>query len=501
MTDFTMMQDPEFAVGFGQTSFDEILQLNKALEANTATTNIADLRQLGALQPQSLEDMLFTLMYGVKHFVLWNDVPKAGAKSTLEEYNTLNGYGTEGGWTLQMETPQESDFSATRNFSFMKFLREQWKISDVGGLVETVPNVEIQQKNAAVNRLLRKATTGMYFGDSAIIPEQIDGFYKTIKALGNVSNNVDARGGAVTQLHFDQVSEGITANFGTVDGAGVYVSPGGTTAINQVLRTNGATTTQRIIQPGANGGISLGGRITEIVTPFGTMVPKTDIFLPTMFESHDVPKVFDQATKTLVEGATSGLSPNIPTVTVAATATVTGSLFTSSTGVRPYGATYNYRVYAVNRFGKSIACAQVNAGAPVANGGGNTLTITPALSGASTATGFVILSEQVAGSGVFRWIGSVAANGVTPVTFVDYNDVIPGTTVIFIMDFASAGEMTSYVMKRLAPLYSQELAKIGMYRWGITNLYITPQYIAPLRYGMIRNVSVSSESKSPYLEV
>lgn len=101
--------------------------LLKALEAQEGVTDIANLQSVGALQPQSLEGTLALLTFQEKHLTLFRDVPKSSAASTLEEYSVQTGYGQEGGFVQQMESPLEGDPSAKREFARIKFLRDMWK--------------------------------------------------------------------------------------------------------------------------------------------------------------------------------------------------------------------------------------------------------------------------------------------------------------------------------------------------------------------------------------
>lgn len=490
--------------GFGTSQDDEIKNLFKALEANQSITDISLLTGAAALQPQSLETTLAMLTWQEKNLTLWRDVPKGSAASTLEEYTVQLGMGREGGYVQQMETPVEDDPLFQRKFAAMKFLRMQWKISDVATMVNTISDAETKAKQGASLRLMRAINRSLYSSNSAHVPDAIDGFETTIKSNGSSAHVIDLRGVAPTQDVFDTAAEIILANFGNPDNAGLYCSPGGLNTLSQILKTTGASNSaQRIIQGqvGADGLISMGYGIRDIKTPFGTLIPKSDIFIASEYEGKTVPMISNPSNPgVLMEGATSVRAPLTPSIAVTTQpATVTGSKWAAS-GARPQGVTYKYRVSARNRFGNSAACASADAGAVVVTNGSNTVTITPNPSSVYSATCFDVYSEAVSG-GTIRYIGTVVSNGLTPVTFVDLNAVIPGTTKMFLLDLTSVGESRTFMLKRLAPLYSQEFAKIGMYRWGVVNLYAVPQYYAPLRFVLIENVPVGVVSKSNLLEI
>lgn len=500
-----VFNNPDAYNGYGESNQNDVMDLIKALEAQQGVTDIANLVNVGALQPQSLEGMLAKLTFSEKHLTLWRDIPKGIAQSTLEEYSVMTGYGQEGGWVGQMESPLEGDPTAKRKFAQVKFLRDMWKFSDVSGIVTTIKDTEVLAKEAAMMRLLRKMNTSLYSGNSSFVSEQIDGFETTIENNGSTDHVIDVRGGTPTQQQFRQIAELITANYGVADGAGLYCSPGGMTTIDSILGVDGgASSTQRYLQGqvGADGGISIGSGVKAIHTSFGTIRPKVDIFLAGEYDSRTVPKVANPSNPELTqEGATSVRAPLTPSFTLTVIApTATGTKW--GTGVRPASGseTYSYRVAAGNRFGLSAAAASVTAGA-ISAGGAIDVVITPNVSSAFPATFYEVYSEQVAGSGDFKFVKRVAANGSAPVTFRDLNTDIPGTTKMFILDLTSIGEMRTFMLSQLAPVHSKEYARIGEYRWGTVNLYPAVKYYAPLRFVMLKNVAIGVSSKNTLLEL
>lgn len=486
--------------GFGAASAEDVHLLMKALEANETVTDVKDLAGAGALQVQSLESTLVMLTHQEKHLTLWRDVPKDAARSTLEEYSVQFGHGqNESGWVEQMENPIEADALLARDYSFIKFQRQMWKFSDVSGMVQTISPVETLQKQSASLRALRAINRALYSGDSDFFAQSIDGFEKTIRGNGSADHVVDLRGAAPTQQHFRLAAELITANFGNVEGCGLYLSPGAQSTIDQIMETAG---TQRFLQnqlPG-DGGLSMGFGIRRIFTSFGSILPKVDIFLAGEYESRGVPKTPDPANpRTLIEGKTSAQAPDSPSVVVTTQAgPVAGSKW-AATGARPAAATYRYRVAAGNRFGLSAACAAADAGADVVAGGSNTLAITKAGTG-NAPTYYEIYSEAVEGDGKYLFIGRIK-DTAGAASFVDKNASIPGTTRMFLLDLSSVGEMRTFQLKRLGAMHSQEFARIGSYRWGTVNLYATPQFYAPLRFVMFENMPVSLNSASQYLNI
>lgn len=486
--------------GAGSSSNEELGVLLKALEANPGVTDSANLTDVGALMPQSLDSTLKLLTFQEKHLSLWKAIPKGIAYSTVEEYNIQDGYGSGSSWVGEMETPEERDPTASREFSQVKFQRDMWKISDISGIVRAVTNTEVWAKNASTLRLLRSINTTLYSGDSAIVGEQIDGFEKAITGNGSSDHIKDLRGATPTENDFRELTELINSNYGDADGAKLFCSPGGMTTLDQVLFNSGSGT-QRYSQGVVNstGGISIGSSVSEIRTRFGTIIPTNDIFLAGEYESREVPKI--KVNKVIVEGKTSVRSPDSPTFTLANAGATTGSLWIA-TGTRPASGaqTYEYRVAAGNRFGLSQAAA-AKASPALAAGEANTVTITPGPNSIFPATYFEIYSEKADGDGEFRFIERIAASSDPTTVYTDLNAFIPGTTRMFLLDLSGTGEGQTFSYKMLAPLHSVQYARIGAYKWGTVAMYGTAQHIAPLRYTMLKNVDVGVESKSSLLAI
>lgn len=490
--------------GYGSSAMSDVQDLLKALEAQEGITDIANLTSIGALQPQSLEGTLALLTFQEKHLTLWRDIQKGSATSTLEEYTVQLNYGQEGGWVGQMETPVEGDPDWKRKFAEMKFLRTLWKVSDVSGLVTTIKDSEVAAKQAASLRLLRNINSTLYSGDSNLVSHQIDGFAKTIENNGSADHVVDLRGGVPTQNTFREIGELITSNYGNVEGAFCYCSPGGITTLAQILENVGTSTAQRFQQGsvGADGGIDIGWSIKGINTPFGKLIPRTDLFIASEYEGKTVPKRPNPANpEAIIEGKTSVRAPETPGISVAVDApTVTDSKW-SDTDFRASAKKYEYRVAAGNRFGLSAASAAADGGANVLANGAISVTITPGTTSNFPATYFEITSREEGTTGQFLFVKKIVDSGSATTVFQDLNFDIPGTTRMFIIDMTAVGELRTFILKRLSPLHSKEYARIGEYRWGSINLYCAPFFYAPLRYAMIKNIKVGVISKSPRLEM
>jgi hypothetical protein len=251
-----------------------------------------------------------------------------------------------------------------------------------------------------------------------------------------------------------------------------------------------------------DGGITIGGKTTNIMTNFGNMKIRMDKLLGLSFESRSVPQYYNNTSGVWTEGATSDLAPSTPSFTLTNNGSVTGSLFSAGT-VRPSGVKYNYRVVARNEYGRSAAAAAIESTDVIAAGGGLTVNITPAPgdSGQNLPDCFEIYSEKVSGDGEFRYLFTVAAdstNALAAVTYQDINTYIPGTARMYIVDQTSVGEQRVMSFSQLLPIHNTPLAKLGRYSQGLINLYGVPKYYKPNVLVELRNVGVDQSSVNLY---
>ena len=485
-----MLADSELGV----SSAAQVEQLTKAL---LAPESVAEMYSTsgGVVTQQSLEGMLADLTLNANDFTFWHDMNKIKAFSTVEEYDQQIGLGiNDGGFVGQMENPEFRDPDILKQIAVVRYLSEGWTVGDVAEATSTIIDVRTRSQRAAMTRLLRNLDRNLYSGNHAWIPQAFDGISATIIAQNNAQQIRDLRGGNVSMAVFNLMGQLITEGNGHVENSKVYVSPAGLQNLSTIIEAQAAATGDRKIVEMGDGGITIGGKITGIMTAFGQMVPRMDKLLGMEYESKTVPQWYNNATGVWTEGATSNKAPSTPAIALANDAVAVGSLFAALI-TRPSGVQYAYRVVARNRYGRSAGCALVTVGAPVAVGGGVTITITPFAgdAGDKLPTCFEIYSEQVAGSGIFRYLDTVAANplgALLAVTYQDINAYIPGTARMFIVDQTTAGEQRVMSFSQLLPIHNTDLAKTGRFTQGLINLYGVPKYYKPNVLVEIRNIGV-----------
>lgn len=497
MEDFLFAESSQY----GTSSAADIQALSKALLAPESVSELYATPG-GVVTQQSLEGMLVDLTLNATDFTFWQDVNKSKAFSTVEEYDQQIGLGiSDGGFVGQMDNPQFRDPDFLKQIAIVKYMSEGWTVGDVAVATNTIIDQRTRAQRSAMNRLLRNVNRAFYTGNSSWVSKSFDGLAKTIED-SSADQVRDLRGGNLSMSTFNLAGQLITEGNGNVENARIYVSPAGVQNLGKIIESGAASTGDRkIVEMGKNG-ITIGGKIGNIMTNFGAMMPRMDKILGMEFESKEVPQYYNNNTKLWVEGATSDEAPSVPTIALTNNASTTSSYFTTGV-VRPSGVKYKYRVAAKNASGRSIACAAVESTSAVGDGGSITITITPNPndSGNKTPESFEIFSEKVAGSGIFRYMTTVAANTTNPlatVTYVDKNDYIPGTARMYIVDQTTTGESRVMGFSQLLPIHNTDIARQGRYTQGLINLYGVPKYYKPNVLVEIRNIGVDQTSPNKF---
>lgn len=482
---------------YGESTNEQIQALSKALLAPGSSDDLYNTAG-GALTHQSLEGMLANLTLKTSDFTMWNDINKIKAFSTVEEYDQQIGLGiSDGGFVGQIENPEFRDPDFQKQVAIVKFMSEGWTVGDVAEATNQIVDPRTKAQQGAMGRLLRNLDRAFYTGNSTWIPKQFDGLSKTI-ADSSSDQITDVRGGNLTMNTFNLIGQLITEGNGNVENAKIYTSPAGLQNLSKIIESGAASTGDRKIVEMGESGITIGGRISGIMSAYGLMTPRMDKILGLEFEGKGVPQYNNAGTWT--EGATSDNAPSVPSISLTNNASTTGSLFSAGT-VRPSGAAYSYRVIARNAWGRSIACAASTSTA-VAAGGSVTITITPnpADAGSKLPTCFEIYSEKVSGSGTYRYLTTVAANTspLTAVTYDDINTYIPGTARMYVIDQTSQGEDRVLAFSQLLPIHNTDLAKTGRFTQGLINMYGVPKYYKPGVLVEIRNINVEQTAVNRY---
>ena len=197
--------------GFGEGSVAELAELRKALAVGyqNPPTSGGD-----ALRVESLEGTLKVMSYGAQHIKLWNDIVKLDAYSTIEEYNRLNSYGSEGGGFVDGGgLPEEEDSGYSRETEKVKYVGTTRGVQHPATLVRSVPaDLIAQETQNGVLWMLGKIERGLFYADSEIVPVEWNGLFKQITNGGGTV--IDMRGQTLSATVIEQASDAIASNFG-----------------------------------------------------------------------------------------------------------------------------------------------------------------------------------------------------------------------------------------------------------------------------------------------
>lgn len=454
--------------GFGMSSGAELDNLSKALEAGYATTPETQSNG-GAFRVESLENSLKVLTYSEQHIQFWKRIPKLTATNTVEEYNQLISYGSEGGGFIpEGQLPDTEDSQYQRQAAFVKFLGTTREVSHQMTLVNSAHGDVVSRYNQdGILWMLKKLEHGLFWGNSKLAPGGKE--YVEFDGLDNMidpANTINMKGNPLEERHMNWGAQMIVDNYGIP--TDIFLPFEVHAQFSQEFFPK-----ERVIMP-TQQGYSAGVIVDQFQTQGGKVNFTPDIFL--------------KRTKPLNMTANSAKAPALPaSVTVGAIGsnnTQDGEFYNSGKG------TYKYAVTACNRHGES---APVFSSELVIGDGdlnkSHTLTITSAASTQYPTEYFRVYRTEANGTQFFeidRFAAAQAAPG-TVTTFVDRNETMPNTFTAFM------GEMNEQVLafKQLAPMMKMDLATLSpSYRWMIL-LYGVPVLYAPKKWMRFKNIKTT----------
>jgi len=466
------MFDGEFYSGDAFRGGDgQIGELQKALETSYLRQDQAGGQ---AMVPESLENTLISTTFKDRHLVLWKDIPKEKAYSTVEEYARLTEVGARGhegtGFFTQGGKPEATDLTADRKFAPVKFLGTERGVTHPATLVNMIGGPEGLAKNDAEAKeifggtrwLLRQLERIIPFGDSDVIPTGITGIERQI--LGDDSsryahivdgsaNVIDMRGAYLRDNHLTQGAQVIEDNFGNSDAAKLYSSNTTLTNIQDYLMDSGKVRYQ-VTDIQGDGRTPIGAVPSGYRTNWGFIPFRGARFLDI---AADAAPATGTQTKAPVaptldtESGTSGVS-------VAALGVGETSKFAAGDAGNFY-----YKVTCINHYGES---APLTVG-PVAATAGTKVVIYlneltngkwSASNDENGVMGYRIYRSNAGGTAASaKYIDQVAAVDCVSDTFTDFNYFLPGTHRALMSDMSPEDSISIRV---LLPLLKFPLAII-----------------------------------------
>jgi hypothetical protein len=463
--DMVSWKDYQGVEGFGQSSQQDVDELNKALLANADINNPGSSAGEGfPLRVESLESTLKSTTYRMEHLKLFKALPKIPAFNTVEEHNEISSYGQnpDAGFIEEGSLPAEDDSVYARKYAVVKFLGTSRRVSHVMSLVKPAHGSIIANETVSgTMHLLKILERALFYGNSDLCALQFDGFEKLITANSPATNIIDMRGEPLSE-------DSLTDACLTVFDAPNYGFPTHLHC-NPKCKADLVKTffPKERHNTFAGNGNTVGLDVKAFTSPAGDVQFESNVF------------VTDGGAPTAAVGSAT-LRPASPVISTSATDTAN---VLSQYGADDAGS-YFFKIQACNRFGRSAAVNVDGSAISVDAGDMVTFGVTP--SGAVEVEWYEIYKTKKAGAiTTTRLVLKVAnAAGAGEQVIIELNANIPYTTSAFL--FQQNLECMSF--KQLAPMVKIPLATIdSSIRW-MQLLYGTPVLYTPGKVALIKNI-------------
>jgi len=466
------LKDYENLDGFGLSTYEQVAELNKALAAGYDIPATTGGVSGSALRVESLEASLKVITYLMTHIKFWQKIPKMPAYSTVEEYNRLTSYGSDGGaFTPEGELGEYDDAVYSRQVGLVKYLQTVRKVTHPMTLVRTAHGDVIgNEVRNGIMWLLGKIEYYLYNGDNSLrynYPTNEGYEFAGLKKLIDTSMVVDNGGDPLTEDVLETASNMVVEQYGFPTDILIGTKP--LADLAKVMFPK-----ERIVVPFKEG--QIGVPLNTFASQAGNLAFNPDVFL---------------RRKYIVQGTTGATSPKAPPTPATATASATGGTGTSNwTLTNNAHGTYYYSVTMGNRYGESAPCDAGSAAVTSDTGNPSVGSITNGTVSSYLPDYVNIYRNQAnAGSSAARYLiaqyASISqASGGAQTLFSDLNSIAAGCHYVYL------GELTPQILifKQLAPMMKMDLAVIEpSIRW-LQLLYGVVQLYAPKKWVIIKNV-------------
>lgn len=467
----------------GQLGNSEMLamyqQILKDISAGHPVPTYGGGGSLGPLMYQDISPTLSLAGYKTKHIKFWPKVPKAKdvLKNTVHEYTRQTDYGqdlpfysSEGGIGPRIDVEVERLFAKCR---FMSHIR---RVSHPAGLINPIigpAKDAIEKANWDASRWqLRQIERGVFFGDSSVNPDSIDGLYSQICGYNNGSNVVDMKGQPLnTNKVYEAIVTLIQDKFGAPET--FWLDYRAKQDLSQTIHAH----VKYDIQNGQSADNMKGGaNATAIVGPDG------DVNLE--------PNVFLAADGAPMSGAQGADYPATPTIDTEPTA---GSGGTRSVFIEGDAGTYRYKVVAFGSTGDNggvTGCSAAVTSDPVSVAKGDAVTFIIAAPESNSVVFYRIYRTKPGGAKYFK-IAEVrqAFDGPSPddTTVVDYNEDRPDTGKGFLVEH----DEEIFIWRQLAGFTRIPLAmteQTGLKQPFVYLLYGMLEVMLPSKLWVFKNI-------------
>lgn len=491
---------PRWAEGMADSRKAEIA---KALDVGSLT-NVASFTGGQSLGLISYDTKMARGTVRPRSFTLYNCLNKTTAGQIVDYWAYASGTGGSlpgsayGSFANQTNTLVPNAGSYQTKFLNLKLLVDPRAITMALAQQNSFVNIgEQENANASLN-IMSSIEWSIYWGNPALYPNQPAGIASLVPAQ-NIKNfwtyynspAVQSQGISQQQALFNLIYEtaGSISGFRTNGQVTHAFQSVAAAADLQSLVTSQLRNIANTIsdKQATDRSIVVNGDLVGMRTRFGDVQFPIDIFLT----ARDTPAagIFEEATglpQNLAPAVLSAPAVTSATLTAAAVASgAVGSGFTAAFGAS--GNVYTYAVAAADVSMNESALTFVGPVSGVAAGGGVALTITPGANG--TAVAFRCFRSGIGYNAIdptkVRFIGDIAANGVSPVVFTDLNQHIPGSDTVFMLDLDDEDDALDY--RVMLPLTKIELYAQALFMpWAVAHIG-APRLRIPKWHGMVKN--------------
>lgn len=392
--------------GFAKANSETLEALSKALTAGNGV-DAGAFTGGRALTPESLDSVLVSVLHSTDEARLFQRLKKNPVKSVVHQWNYRNEVGDDdGGWVPEGGTSQEANQSIQRKFTTAKYLQTMRTVTLQAASTNMLEDAIAIEQEAGALWLIRNIEKGLFKGNSAYNPYELDGLDAQIPSGGVL----DLRGKSATDAEFESSMNEAARQIRDYFGVGTHLF-----SSTMVMQDVQALLRDRI-RFGA--GQTLGSAIfNEYPTPFGKMELVDDVFIR--------------------EGATpraSALSGRPGT----ATAMTFGSATSPVDATAKFGAAdagnYAYRIEPINQFGAGASVEVLVTG--VAAGDNVSLPVTQFPVPAATA--YKVYRSKLGGTtgAECRYAFTVSHAAVVAATnnIIDRNFDLPGCSDVYVLN-------------------------------------------------------------------
>lgn len=461
--------------------WNESSSFMKALTGSGGTDH-AGLTGGAALRRESLEATLLTVVEDLKHLSLWKKTAKSPATALVDEWSRMvsrGGFWEGGGAQAELDAILESTGVYERKTDFVKFLAARRSVGVAAehqakqGLGSAIGR---ETKNGTVE-LVRTANWLGFFGRADCSPHEYNGLQKILEDLGYFTDmrgkplggKVEPVQNAAARIsgldHFGELTDYFCSNLVQAD-------------LDRTLDP-----AQRVQMGERNTDLRLGAAVNGIHTSYGDILKNTDPFLVESL----APWVARGGNFTALI-ANAGVVP--PTSVAAVAAADAASQFTAD-----HAGTFYWAVEAANRSGRCGTLRKTNA-TVVAAGDKVTLSITE--DPTEDGTYYVIYRSRRNGTnqnGDLREMTRIPRAGTGTTTYVDYNQDIPGTSRMFLVENTE----DALVFRRFLPMTRFPLYPTNKpeYPWAQL-LFLYLRVALPEHHHIIKNILPSGATWNPF---